>query len=56
LAIIKNISARLVDKPSKELYKTFEKFKLKITPEAKLRVVNFLDVTNSTSAVVSSKQ
>jgi hypothetical protein len=45
LAIIKNKSTRLADKTRKELHKTFEQFNLKITAEANLRVVNFLDVT-----------
>ena len=45
LAIIKNKSARLVDKARKELHKAFEKFGLKITAESNLHVVNFLDVT-----------
>ena len=45
LAIIKSKSARLEDKTRKELYKIFEQFGLKITAEANLRVVNFLDVT-----------
>ena len=45
LVIIKNRSARLADKPRKELHKVFEQFGLKTTAEANLRVVNFLDVT-----------
>ena len=45
LAIIKNRSARLADKTRKELHKVFEQFDLKITAEANLHVVNFLDVT-----------
>ena len=45
LAIIKNKSARLADKTRKELHKIFEQFGLKITAEANLLVVNFLDVT-----------
>ena len=45
LAIIKNKSARLADKTRKELHKIFEQFGLKITAEANLHVVNFLDVT-----------
>ncbi len=45
LAIMKNKSARLPDKTRKELYKCFEQFGLKITAEANLHVVNFLDVT-----------
>ncbi len=45
LAIMKNKSARLADKTRKELYKCFEQFGLKITAEANLHVVNFLDVT-----------
>jgi hypothetical protein len=45
LAIIKSKSARLLDKTRKELQKIFEQFDLKITAEAKLNVVNFLDVT-----------
>jgi hypothetical protein len=45
LAIIKNKSTRLADKKRKELHKTFEQFNLKITAEANLRGVNFLDVT-----------
>ena len=46
LAIIKNRSARLADKARKELHKVFEQFGLKITAEANLYVVNFLDVTS----------
>ena len=42
LAIIKNRSARLASKTRKELHKVFD---LKITAEANLHVVNFLDVT-----------
>ena len=38
------ITARLTDKTRKELHKTFEQFGLKITEEANLYVVNFLDV------------
>ena len=45
LAIIKNRSAPLADKTRKELHKVFEQFDLKITAEANLHVVNFLDVT-----------
>ena len=45
LAILKNKSARLADKTRKELHKVFEQFDLKITAEANLHVVNFLDVT-----------
>ncbi len=45
LAIMKNKSARLADKTRKELHKCFEQFGLKITAEANLHVVNFLDVT-----------
>ena len=47
LAIIKNRSAlaHLADKTRKELHKVFEQFDLKITAEANLHVVNFLDVT-----------
>ena len=45
LAIIKNKSARLADKTRKDLYKVFEQFDLRITAEANLHVVNFLDVT-----------
>ena len=45
LAIIKNTSARLANKTRKELHKVFEQFDLKITAEANLHVVNFLDVT-----------
>ena len=45
LAIIRNKSARLADKRRKELQKCFEKFGLKITAEANLHIVNFLDVT-----------
>ena len=45
LAIIKNRSARLIDKTRKELHKIFEQFGLKITAESNLHVVNFLDVT-----------
>ena len=45
MAIIKNKSARLADKTRKELHKIFEQFGLKITAEANLHVVNFLDVT-----------
>ena len=45
LATIKNKSARLADKMRKELHKIFEQFRLKITAEANLHVVNFLDVT-----------
>ena len=45
LAIIKNKSARLADKTRKDLHKIFEQFGLKITAEANLHVVNFLDVT-----------
>ena len=45
LAIIKNRSARLADKTRKELHKVFEQFDLKITAEANLHVVNFLEVT-----------
>ena len=45
LAIIKNKSARLAAKTRKELHKIFEQFGLKITAEANLHVVNFLDVT-----------
>ncbi len=35
----------MADKTRKELHKCFEKFGLKITAEANLHVVNFLDVT-----------
>jgi hypothetical protein len=47
MAIIKNKSARLADRRQheKKLHKTFEQFNLKITAEANLRVINFLDVT-----------
>ena len=45
LAIIKNKSARLADKTRKELHMIFEQFGLKITAEANLHAVNFLDVT-----------
>ena len=45
MAIIKNRAARLTDKTRKELHKVFEQFGLKITAEANLNVVNFLDVT-----------
>ena len=34
----------MADKTRKELHKTFEQFNLKITAEANLRVVSFLDV------------
>ena len=44
LAIMKNKSARLADKTRKELHKCFEQFGLKITAQASLHVVNFLDV------------
>ncbi len=47
LAIMKNKSARLADKARKELHKCFEQFGLKITAEANLHVVNFLDVTST---------
>ena len=43
--MIKNKSARLADKTRKELHKIFEQFGLKITEEANLHVVNFLNVT-----------
>ena len=42
---MKSKSARLADKTRKELHKCFQKFGLKITAEASLHVVNFLDVT-----------
>ena len=42
---MKNKSARLADKTRKELHKCFEQFGLKITAEANLHVVIFLDVT-----------
>ena len=42
---MKNKSARLADKTRKELHKCFEQIGLKITAEANLHVVNFLDVT-----------
>ncbi len=42
---MKNKSARLADKTRKELHECFEQFGLKITAEANLHVVNFLDVT-----------
>ncbi len=45
LAIMKSKSARLADKTRKELHKCLEQFGLKITAEANLHVVNFLDVT-----------
>ena len=45
LAIIKNRSARLTDIMRKGLHKVFKQFDLKITAEANLHVVNFLDVT-----------
>ena len=45
LTIMKSKSARLADKMRKDLHKCFEQFGLKITAEANLRVVNFLDVT-----------
>ena len=45
LAIIKNRSARLANKTRKKLHKIFEQFDLKISMEANLHVVNFLDVT-----------
>ena len=38
-------SARLADKTRNELHKIFEQFDLKITAEANLHVINFLDVT-----------
>ena len=44
LAIMKNKSACLADKTRKELHKCFEQFGLKITAQANLHVVNFLDV------------
>ncbi len=44
LAIMKSKSARLADKTRKQLHKCFEQFGLKITAEANLHVVNFLDV------------
>ncbi len=43
--IMKSKSALLADKTRKELHKCFEQFGLKITAEANLHVVNFLDVT-----------
>ncbi len=45
LAIMKNKSARLADKTRTELHKCFEQFGLKITAEANLLIVNFLDGT-----------
>ena len=44
---MKNQSSRLADtsKTRKKLHKCFEQFGLKITVEANLHVVNFLDVT-----------
>ena len=45
LAIIKNRTTRLADRTRKELRKVFKQFGLKITAEANLHVVNFLDVT-----------
>ena len=45
LAIIKIKSTRLEDKTRKELHTIFEQLGLKITAEANLHVVNFLDVT-----------
>ena len=45
LAIIKNRSAHLADKTRNELCKVLEQFDLKITAEANLQMVNFLDVT-----------
>ena len=42
---MKSKSARLADKTRKDLHKCFEQFGLKITAEANLHVVNFLDVT-----------
>ena len=45
LAIIKNRSVRLADKTRKELHKVFKQVGLKITAEANLHVVNFLDLT-----------
>ncbi len=45
LAIMKRKSTRLADKTRKELHKCFEQFGLKITAEANLHAVNFLDVT-----------
>ena len=45
LAIIKNRSVRLAEKTRKELHKVFKQFGLKITAEANLHVVNFLDLT-----------
>ena len=41
----KNRSASFADKTKKELHKVFEQFGLKITAEANLYVVNFLNVT-----------
>ena len=35
----------MADKTRKELHKTFEQFNFKITADANLRIVNFLDVT-----------
>ena len=45
MATIKSRSARLADKTRKELHKVFKQFGLKITAEANLHLVNFLDVT-----------
>ena len=40
-----NKSARLADEIRKDFHKCFEHFRLKITAESILRIVNFLDVT-----------
>ena len=45
LAIIKNKSARLANKTRKELHNIFEQLGLKITAEANLHTVNFLEVS-----------
>lgn len=45
LILLKNVTARLAEKAKKDLMKDFEKFDLKITATANLKIVNFLDVS-----------
>ena len=44
MAILKKKTGRLADKTRKELHTIFEQFGLRITAQANLHVVNFLDV------------
>ena len=45
LAVFKNVSARILDKTTKNFSKIFGKLGLKITGQANLKIVNYLDIT-----------